>query len=106
MVCVRCSDVFIGNIVQMSAASAISAKAERVLHRPLTKSLQRCSAADMGGRHSRPRRFTPTIAEEIAKNNALLAATKSSYETDALMSQVRSVVAVGAALRRLLSYVS
>jgi hypothetical protein len=32
-------------------------------------------------------RFTPTKDEEIEINNAKLAATKSSYETDFLMSQ-------------------
>lgn len=33
-------------------------------------------------------RFTPTKAEELEFNAAKLAATKTSYETDALMSQV------------------
>lgn len=32
-------------------------------------------------------RFTPTRDEEVEINNAKLAATKSSYETDFLMSQ-------------------
>lgn len=32
-------------------------------------------------------RFTPTKDEEVEINNAKLAATKSSYETDFLMSQ-------------------
>lgn len=41
----------------------------------------------MGGRGSKSARCTPTAAEELANNNAKLAATKSSYETEFLMSQ-------------------
>uniref|UniRef100_A0A383W2U2 Generic methyltransferase n=1 Tax=Tetradesmus obliquus TaxID=3088 RepID=A0A383W2U2_TETOB len=40
---------------------------------------------------ARRERFTPTREEEVERNNAKLAATKQSYETDALMGQYLSL---------------
>jgi hypothetical protein len=60
------------------------------LHRLVLLLSSTSAAAVMGARQSRPRRFTPTHEEEVERNHAILAATKQSYETDALMGQVSS----------------